>query len=207
MVRTADHDQRRAQIADAVLRVAGDDGLDAATVAKVAAQAGFSVGLIQHYFATKDLLIGAAYAECLGRLDRRIVEIVDHGERHGHSIRQMVIAGLGELLPLDEARRTECEIRTEFLARAIRSTALREVAASTSHDLRNRLARVIANGKACGEVDADTDEHLAAFELLATVQGLATAHLLSGESAPGHAVLERSLARVFPGRCRHHDPR
>ncbi|MFF0547090.1 TetR/AcrR family transcriptional regulator [Nocardia thailandica] len=206
MARTADHDLRRAQITDALLQVAGDDGLDAVTVAKVATRAGFSVGLVQHYFASKDLLIGAAYAECLRRLDHRIAEIVDHGERRGHSIRRMADAGLSELLPLDQPRRTECEIRTQFLAQAIRSSALRELAVSTSGNLHDRLARVIGNGKSCGEVDPATDEHLTAAELLATVQGLATTHLLGGESAPSRTILEHSLARVFPGRCRHHDP-
>ncbi|MEV0076767.1 TetR family transcriptional regulator C-terminal domain-containing protein [Nocardia neocaledoniensis] len=153
------------------------------------------------------LLINAAYAECLERLDRRIAGIVEHGERRGHSIRRMANAGLAELLPLDATRRTECEIRTQFLSRAIRSSALREVAVATSLDLQNRLSRVIENGKVCGEVDPATDEHLTACELLATVQGLATTQLLGGESAPGRAVLEHSLARVFAGHCRHHDPR
>lgn len=204
MARTADHDLRRAQIADAVLRVAADAGLNAVTVAKVADRAGFSVGLIQHYFASKELLIGSAHAECLRRLNSRIADLVDAGESRGHSIRRMAGVGLAELLPLDPQRRTECEIRAEFEAWAIRDADLSAVAASTATELRRRLAHVIDNGKRCGEVESDTDAPLSAYELLATVEGLAADGLRGGDPQDIRAVLDSALDRVFPGRCRHH---
>ena len=57
MPRHADHDARRRQLADAALHVALDQGLDRVSVPRIAAQAGVSVGLVQHYFPAKAALV------------------------------------------------------------------------------------------------------------------------------------------------------
>jgi AcrR family transcriptional regulator len=52
MAREEYHALRRQQVAEAVERLVAAHGLDAVTIAKTAAEAGVSVGLVQHYFAT-----------------------------------------------------------------------------------------------------------------------------------------------------------
>jgi AcrR family transcriptional regulator len=64
-----DHDQRRAQIVEALFRVAERDGLAAATYRTIAAEAGIRAPQVQYYFATKAALIEAALFE----LGRRVV--------------------------------------------------------------------------------------------------------------------------------------
>src|SRR5262249_10546040 len=52
-----DHAERRGRIAEALWTVAERDGIAAATVRHVAAEAGVSVGMVQHYFSTKDEML------------------------------------------------------------------------------------------------------------------------------------------------------
>ncbi|WP_020384714.1 TetR/AcrR family transcriptional regulator, partial [Corynebacterium doosanense] len=66
-VTTAAHDHNPAHAArgaqlvmDAVVRVLVRDGLDGLSVRRVAAEAGISIGAVQHHFATKDALLVAA---------------------------------------------------------------------------------------------------------------------------------------------------
>lgn len=65
MPRTADHDARRTQIIDAVRGLVASDGPEAATMSRIAASAGVSAGLVQHYYASKDVLLADAYDRTL----------------------------------------------------------------------------------------------------------------------------------------------
>ena len=57
MPRQVDHGQRRLQIARAVWSVMATRGLDAVSLRSVAAEAGISMGRVQHYFRSKDAMI------------------------------------------------------------------------------------------------------------------------------------------------------
>ena len=52
-----DHEERRRQIADALLRTAATRGLHATGMREVAAEAGVSLRLVQYYFGTKEELM------------------------------------------------------------------------------------------------------------------------------------------------------
>ena len=54
-----DHDERRARLTEVLLDVVAEGGLEAATIRTVAAAAGVSIGTVQHYFKTKDDMLGA----------------------------------------------------------------------------------------------------------------------------------------------------
>ncbi len=65
----ANHEARRRRIADIVLRVIIEDGLEAATVRRIAAEVGYSTAVVTYYFADKrDLLLSAFRA--LGERNR-----------------------------------------------------------------------------------------------------------------------------------------
>jgi AcrR family transcriptional regulator len=48
-----DREERRSRIAEAILRIAASRGLDEVSLRDVAAEAGVSMGQVQHYFSTK----------------------------------------------------------------------------------------------------------------------------------------------------------
>jgi TetR/AcrR family transcriptional regulator, transcriptional repressor of bet genes len=58
---TLDHDERRRRIAEVVVDVIAREGLDAATVRRIAAAVGCSTTVVTHYFADKDDLLFSAY--------------------------------------------------------------------------------------------------------------------------------------------------
>lgn len=206
MPRSADHSARRAQMARAVLDIALEDGLGHVSVPRVAASAGVSVGLVQHYFPTKAGLVVTAYEELAARLDDRIAAIVDAGEEQGRPIRDMVGDALAQLLPGDAPRTAQARVRAEFATRALRHEGLAPVARRLRAGLVQRLTTVIDNGRSCGETDPDADAHDAAIELLGLTDGLASSLLLnasdSAEVRHAQDVVGRACARVFPGRCR-----
>ena len=57
MPKRVDHEVRRKQIAEALVRIAGQRGLHAVGMRDVAAEAGISLRLVQYYFQTKEKLL------------------------------------------------------------------------------------------------------------------------------------------------------
>jgi AcrR family transcriptional regulator len=214
MPRTADHELRRTQIADAVHRLIAHAGFEAATMAAVAREAGFSVGLVQHYFTSKDDLLLFAYQRMTTAQLARVADLTASSEADKQPIRAILLRCMPELWPLDETRRSEYRIGRTFRARALDNPTIAAVARDTAAVIRAEIARAVANGKKCGEVEASTDPDLAATELAALIDGLADDLFHEPERAladrtlheAAETILEARLAQVFPGACRHYRP-
>ena len=76
MPKLVDHDQRREEVAEAAWRVIGRDGIGGATLREIAREAGFTTGVIQHYFRDRDELLAFAASliseQCAVRLQEAI---------------------------------------------------------------------------------------------------------------------------------------
>lgn len=200
MTRHLAPEDRRLQLAEAALAVAADDGLDAVTVARVAARAGVSVGLVQHHFPTKQELMVQAYGRALERVVARVSEVVAAREAAGSSIRDTIVAGLSELLPLDVARRAEARVRAQFHGRAVIDPDLAASAAGTREAVLAQVAQAVINGRECGETADAADPEQAAWTLWALVDGLAAGMCLS-DDLPATDLLGDAVTRVFPHPC------
>ncbi len=206
--RTADHEQRRRQIADAVSQLISRSGLDAVTVARTAATAGMSVGLVQHYFRNKDEMLLHAFREISARIRVRVEARIRDGVEHRLPIARVMAEVMTECIPLDEARRTEYRVARAFAGRALDAPALAEVDTETARKMREDIARAVHNGKECGEVDERLDPLPAAVRLVAVMEGLA---LQVYREPAGAAVarlvaplLDAEIATVFTGECRQY---
>ncbi|MCZ2523426.1 TetR/AcrR family transcriptional regulator [Streptomyces sp. HB2AG] len=212
MARTADHEARRRQIAAALRALMADAGLDAATVAEVARRAGFSVGLVQHYFPNKDALLLFAYNDVMADIGDRVAARISEGDLREEAISAIVLASVTELLPVDDGRRGEYRVTRAFRGRSLDNPALVEVTRATWADLRSRLAAAVDNGKKCGEVGPDTDATMAATRILALVDGLADqlhmdpAGVAGGRPLPVAAeeIVRACLDGVFTGECQYY---
>ncbi|GAA4610014.1 AcrR family transcriptional regulator [Actinoplanes octamycinicus] len=201
MPRTADHDARRRQVADAVERLVADEGFGAVTVARTAALAGISVGLVQHYFPSKDEMLRHAFTRLRDRLDERVRAQVKRDDRAGARIEEILLRALTGLLPLDEPRRREYRVELAFTGRIADNPQLAEVLARSNAQVRAALAQAVHNGKECGEVPAETDAAAAAGRLLALLDGLKL-HVYGDPAAVAASdALAAELSRIFPGRC------
>lgn len=102
-----DHDDRRRLIARAAWAVISREGVAAASVRSVAAEAGLSTGALRHYFADQGSLLLFAARYTMERIGRRMTAQL--GDR-GRPDVTVVQACLEELLPLDEERHTETAV-------------------------------------------------------------------------------------------------
>ncbi|MFC9750150.1 TetR/AcrR family transcriptional regulator [Streptomyces niveus] len=206
MPRVADHDARHGQITDAVQRLVVRHGLTAVTVARTAAEAGISVGLVQHYFTAKDEMLLATFTRVNGRFTARVDELVNRGETEGRTIAEMLRQALAELMPLDDARRAEFLVRLAFADQAAHNARLAVVQRETLVGIRSRVAQAISNGTACGEVAQGIDAADQALRIVAFTEGLALHTHIDPDGTPKLAILaalDDQLGRVFTGTCRH----
>ncbi|MET8689271.1 TetR/AcrR family transcriptional regulator [Streptomyces sp. NPDC004732] len=204
MPRVADHEERRLQVAAAVGRVIAADGLNAVTVARTAAEAGISVGLVQHYFRSKDEMLLFAYGHVLERFEQRVTALIGSAEVAGTRIEHMVLDALAESMPLDAERRQDWRVALAFTGRAADDPRLGELKTAALNRTRAHLAQAVVNAKECGEVAPDRDEHVEAARIAAYTEGL-TAHLYADPEglppAAALAALADHLATVFTGVC------
>jgi len=102
MPKQVDHQERRERIADAVCRLAARQGLDEVTIRRVAAEAGVSMGQVQHYFTTKNQMLLFAFHTMSARVERRMGTAADiQGEPL--STRALLRALLVAMVPTDAA--------------------------------------------------------------------------------------------------------
>src|SRR5579872_5455458 len=101
MPKIVDHEQRRDQIALVACRVVAEHGFDQATIVRIAREAGYTTGMVAHYFDTKQDIIIAALRLILRRIEERLT-------RQAGEARTDLITVLAEALPIDEQRYIEC---------------------------------------------------------------------------------------------------
>jgi AcrR family transcriptional regulator len=205
MPRVADHDARRRQVAEAVESLIATDGLDGVTVARAAAAAGISVGLVQHYFPSKDDMLLHTFTLVRNRIEQRVIVDAQRADEAGARIEHILLAALSEMLPLDHQRRRECRVVLAFTGRTVDSPALAAALQASNTHIRTLLAQAIHNGKECGEVPDSTAEHTEAARLLAHLDGLVLHTYTDLTAVPAElaeAALAAHLHRLFPGPCR-----
>ena len=72
MPKIVDHEQRREEIALVACRVVAACGFDQATIVRIAREAGYTTGMVAHYFDTKQDIIVAALRLILRRIEQRL---------------------------------------------------------------------------------------------------------------------------------------
>src|SRR6187551_3602304 len=108
MPKVVDVEQRRSELADAVARVIARSGLEAASMRRVAAEAGWTTGTLVHYFTNKRELLQFTLETSL---ERRRVQRFDRASlRPAEAIRRT----LESALPLDEESRLHWIVTIAF---------------------------------------------------------------------------------------------
>lgn len=188
---------RRRQLAEALWRVTRRDGWDAVSLRQVAAEAGVSMGLVQHYFTTKDQMLQFALemigADLQERVTRRVSELPVP-----HEPRRVVEVILGEMMPHDEGGRVEVQAAAAFLGRAVLRPEITTGLVAEATKLTHYLADHIRRGRPVDPSITHTDAEQDAAGLLALVDGL-IAHTLTGRhtSTTAQAILDSQLDRLF----------
>ncbi|MFI7066430.1 TetR/AcrR family transcriptional regulator [Kribbella sp. NPDC050124] len=113
MPKIVDHETRREEIAEALWRVVRRDGIRAASVRTIAAEAGWSAGAVRYYFPDQAGLLSFA----MDLVSRRVTERISALQPKGDAP-TAVLRYLEEVIPLDAERRSEFDIWMSFMAQA-----------------------------------------------------------------------------------------
>jgi AcrR family transcriptional regulator len=190
--RSVDHDTRRSEIADAVLALVARSGTEAVSLRSVAAEAGISMGRVQHYFASKDALL----LHALDRSHRQMEERIEARARAvGGGDRAVLATILDELLGEHPRTRDALRIHAAFATREVDERA-RAILTDGDDAIRALAVRVVTDA---GSADPDTDAHA----LLALTGGLSAEVALHGAPVDrARRTLTAMLDRLAPATAR-----
>jgi AcrR family transcriptional regulator len=169
MPKIVDHEARRAELAAAVWRLASRDGLDAVTIRRVAAEAGWSTGALAHYFDDKEELLLFAFETVADRVGRRIVKAAERARDPLALVRTQLVEGL----PIDTERRAEVRVWFAFLGLAETRPRLAKAGRDAYRLWRERVAKTLAAAQRQGLMDDSIDAEREAAALIALVDGIA----------------------------------
>ncbi|MGW4969720.1 TetR/AcrR family transcriptional regulator [Streptomyces albidoflavus] len=192
-----DHEERRKQIAEALLRIADTEGLQSASMRAVAAEAGVSLRLVQYYFTTKQALLLDALARLGTQLQARMDRFV-RAAGTPPTPRSTVTAILTSILPTDAESRRITRTYAAYYTLVLGDPALEKQATAQPDLLEGFLARQIGVAQESGEVAPERDPVMTAAGLLAIVNGLGSGVLggqRTGDAAL--AVLTHHLDELF----------
>jgi AcrR family transcriptional regulator len=137
MPKIVDHAQRREEIALVACKVVASHGFVQATVARIARAAGYTTGMVAHYYESKQDIILAALRLILVRIEERLTRERDSGEA-------TLLNVLSEALALDAQRFTECAFWMAFWGQVSTDKKLKRLNAWVHREYMRLFARCFA---------------------------------------------------------------
>jgi AcrR family transcriptional regulator len=141
MPKIVDHEKRRDEIALVACRVVAEHGFDQATIVRIAREAGYTTGMVAHYYDTKQEIIIAALRLILRRIEERLIRPVAGGEPVPD-----LLTVLTEALPVDEQRFIECAFWTAFWGQVSADKKLKRINAWVHREYLRLFERCLEQG-------------------------------------------------------------
>lgn len=190
MPRVVDHDERRRQIAEALLVVAARDGHENVSSRAVAKELGVATGSLWHYFDGFDDVIRAAAAEVTRRTDQRIAEATA-----GLRGLALLDALMREVLPVDERTRTEAHVVVGFWGRLATLAPTADAGAPTLATWQDSIRAALDQAIDDGELVPATPTAAVMALLRSITYGQQVVEVTEPQDADAHlAVLDSILA-------------
>lgn len=197
MPKIVDHEKRRQEVLAATWRVIDRVGLDEATTRRIAQEAGYSNGVLAHYFIDKDDILVSALKLAHAHVRARIVTVTQG--RTGLAALRAVIE---EALPLDAERLLEARIEFSFLGRALNAPKLRAVHEDELALFRGHLKGLVRAARAAEEITTSRTDDDVVGEILVLIDGLSIQALLAPGRITSHMqlrMLDALLSEVGAG--------
>jgi AcrR family transcriptional regulator len=187
MPRVVNHEERREEIVEAAWRVIEREGLAGADLREIAGEAGYTTGVITHYFRDKRELVTSAFGLLVDRSMSRMAKALAEAG---------LMEALAQVLPLDEERRRETTVWLALVSASLTDPQLAEELKLRYRQARKAMLPVFR--KSFEEVPGEDPEEIG-DELLAMVDGITVDALSDPERyPPGRqlALLRRALIRL-----------
>jgi AcrR family transcriptional regulator len=192
-----DHEERRQQIAQALWRVAAAEGLRAATLRRVAAEADVSMRLVQYYFTTKNEMLRYGL--------RRLIEV--GGERLQTELapvqaendpRTILRTCLVALLPTDEPSHLVSAVQAAYFAYSLTDPDIAALTNRVPRDVAINLAAVIRAAQQKGEIRPEIDAVREMDALMSMLGGLVSGIMVGTyTAAEGIDLVDYRLGLLF----------
>ncbi|MFD1451799.1 TetR/AcrR family transcriptional regulator [Oceanobacillus sojae] len=178
MPKKVDHQKRKIQIAETTWKVIVEEGLEQATVRKIAQASDLSVGAVRHYFASQSELLHFSMELVSERVIQRAKERKFSKEQNPL---EFVAERIYEVLPIDEERKIEMEVWLAFSAKVLIDKTLQELSNKVYQDMHQGLKNVVQVLQLFEIAKEGLDLELEVNRLHAIVDGMAMHHLLNPE--------------------------
>ncbi len=188
--RIVDHDERRRQIAEALLAVAARDGHESVSSRAVAKELGVATGSLWHYFDGFDEVMRAAAGEVTRRTEARIAEAT--ADRRGLD---RLHALMREVLPVDERTRTEAHVVVGFWGRLAALAPTPDAASPTLATWQDTTRLALREAIEDGELRTDTPTEAIVTLLRSITYGQQIVEVTEPQTPAAHlTVFEVALA-------------
>ena len=150
-MRKVDHDTRRAEVAGAAAKLIANKGLEALTTRALAKELSCAIGVLSHYFSSKEEIVIAAFRWADQRIDLRMQEAIADESPTIDSFVPVIKAGL----PLDEESDLEWRVRLNLHTFALTHNDSLDAERDKNNQFRELMVIMIANLQAIGQVRSD----------------------------------------------------
>jgi AcrR family transcriptional regulator len=176
MPKIVDHDERRRELLEAVVRVIAREGIEGATTRALARETGWSTGALAHYFSDKNDILASALEYSHERISSRWRDELDglHGMA---ALRRLLL----DNVPLDDERRAESKLEIVFWGQALNDDRMRDIQRREAEYLYARIAALLGEARDRGEVRSGLAVRKCTERLMAVVDGLSLHALLYPE--------------------------
>ena len=179
MPKIVDWEARKDEILEATWRVIARDGLAHTTIRAIAKEAGYSQGILAHYFDDKLDILASALVLSHRRVRERTVRKV--GSKRGLAALRIAMS---EALPLDAERELEARIEVSFWGRLLSDKRLSDLGKREVGLLHDRLKGHLVEARESGELRAGIDLEIATQELLVLIDGVSVERVHFPSSVP-----------------------
>lgn len=173
MPKFVNHDKKRKLIAEAAWRIIENEGIEKASIRRVAAEAEMSPGALRHYFSTKDEMLLFIIEYFIEEGNKRS-EYKEWSKNPIQAVEEVLL----ELVPIDEEKKIETSVWWIFALRSLTSDALKEKKdemTTGTYDLANSMIKILTlKGILSDSVNADLEGN----RLSALIEGLSFHALL-----------------------------
>jgi AcrR family transcriptional regulator len=175
-ITSVDHDERRRRIAEAAVGVIAREGLEAATIRRIAAELGGPTKAVTHYFAEKQQLLVWAYRS-LAEQGQQAVKAVIAREPGD------IVDALVAMAPVNDEQALLWRVYIAFWDRAARDPEIAELQRLQIDLSIQRIAQLV---RAWGGEREDLDS--VSLRLNAVVQGVSIQALMDQERWPAERI-------------------
>jgi TetR/AcrR family transcriptional regulator, transcriptional repressor of bet genes len=184
MPKIVDHEQRRDEIALVACRVVAEHGFDQATIVRIAREAGYTTGMVAHYYDTKQEIVIAALRLILRRIEERLT-------RPAGDAAPDLLTVLTEALPIDEHRFIECAFWTAFWGQVSADKKLKRINAWVHREYMRLFERCLAQGWPAWTQWSPTVRDQALRSVVTFINGLTASAVASQSDWPAAKQIEQ----------------